>query len=420
MKPSYIILLQTLLLSGLLSLSACITPNMSHQDNACQSDGTNKNAKQDEKKINQETCHYYGNTTPYSRNKPSHTIEGHKQADNGGKTPVSYDSFTALFNTPILSIGDRLSIKILNGDVFSGEVEVNADGSIYLPYLPPLKAHGVSISTLKANVKQLLITEELMLDDAIRLSIMPLKWAPILISVSGAVFESGLHSINRKSDTEISDDDGGHSGDQASGRSVYMALKAAGGISPDADISKITIARGRQLIEVDLTGVMTGGIVPNLILMAEDHIHVPQNAHFDDSLARPSQITPPGIRVFISNLTQPASSNSQSAVDTEATRFPYGTRLLTGVIGGNCVGGAQSTNASRHVMLITKNPLTKEIDVVERSINKLITHSSQPGMNPILLPSDGIVCYDSGVTNLREIVRTFSEIILPATLLGIL
>ena len=117
--------------------------------------------------------------------------------------------------------------------------------------------------------------------------------------LSGAVFEPGLHSINRKSDTEISDDDGGHSGDQAAGRSIYMALKASGGISPNADITKITITRGRQLIEVDLSGVITGKAVQSFILMAEDHIHVPKSNHFDDSLARPSQITPPGIRVFI-------------------------------------------------------------------------------------------------------------------------
>lgn len=420
MKPTYIVFSKALLLSGLLSLSACITPNISHLENLCKSDDNTLSIKQDKDSTLQKNCHYYGNTTPYRRSNISSTAVENKHASNATETLSSYTPFTTLFSTPLLSIGDRLSVNILNGDEFSGEVEVNADGFIYLPYLPALKAQGVSISSLKASVKQLLINEDLMLDGAIRLSIMPLKWAPIQISVSGAVFEPGLHSINRKSDTEISDDNGGHSGDQAAGRSIYMALKASGGISPDANLSKIVITRGRHIIEVNLTGVLNGDPVPHLILMAEDHIHVPQNTHFDDSLARPSQITPPGIRVFISNLTQPASSNSQSAVDTEATRFPYGTRLLTGVIGGNCVGGAQSTNASRYVMLITKNPLTQKIDVVERSIDKLITHSWQPDMNPILLPGDGIACFDSGVTNLREIARTITEIIVPATLLGLL
>lgn len=420
MKPSYIVFSKALLLSAILSISACMTPHISNQENVCKNVDTNKNPTQDDSTIIQKNCHYYGNTTPYRRSTLSPTLSENTQANNATEILSSYTLFTTLFNTPQLSIGDRLSINILNGDEFSGEVEINSDGLIYLPYLPALKAQGVSISSLKASVKQLLIDEDLMLEGAIRLSIMPLRWAPIQISVSGAVFEPGLHSINRKSDTEISDDNGGHSGDQAAGRSIYRALKASGGISPDADISKIVITRGRHIIEVDLTGVLNGSPVPHLILMAGDHIHVPQNAYFDDALARPSQITAPGIRVFISNLTQPASSNSQSAVDTEATRFPYGTRLLTGVIGGNCVGGAQSSSASRHVLLITKNPLTKKIDVVERSIDKLIAHSWQPDMNPILLPGDGIACYDSGVTNLREIARTITEIIVPATLLGLL
>ncbi|ACA85984.1 polysaccharide biosynthesis/export family protein [Shewanella woodyi] len=420
MKTTRLLFLKALLVVGVISLSACITPNMSHRDNVCQSDKKKQKLNQMSSKQKEKTCHYYGNKTPYMRGYIAEVASKDTPATKTITSASDYASFTKLFNTPLLSVGDRVSIKILNGDEFSAKVEVNADGFIYLPYLPALKAHGVSIPSLKKNIKQLLVDENLMLEGAIRLSITPLRWAPIQVSVSGAVFEPGLHSINRKSDTEIKDDDGGHSGDQAAGRSIYMALKASGGISPNADISRIVITRGRHIIEVDLTGVINGDPVPRLTLMAEDHIHVPQNTHFDDSLARPSQITAPGIRVFISNLTQPASSNAQSAVDTEATRFPYGTRLLTGVIGGNCVGGAQSTNASRHVVLVTKNPITQEVDVVERSVDVLMSQSWKSHINPVLLPGDGIACYDSGVTNIREIARTITEIIVPATLLGIL
>ncbi|NRD74664.1 polysaccharide biosynthesis/export family protein [Shewanella sp. VB17] len=416
MKSTTTILLALFML---LSLQACITPRLSQHNNMCKDDEKMLQNQQSSKKT-QENCHFYGRNTPYDRKKQI-SIQSQKLTDESSTIqPSSHADFIESFDTPLLSIGDRLSINVLNGDEFSGNVEINADGFIYLPYLPPLKAQGVSIALLKTNIKQLLIDEQLMINNAIRLSIVPLKWAPIQVSVSGAVFEPGLHKINHKSDTEITDDSGGHSGDQAAGRSVYMALKASGGISPNANIRNITITRGQRVIDIDLSGVINGNPVPHLTLIAEDHIHVPHNTHFDDSLARPSQITVPGIRVFISNLTQPATSNSQSAVDTEATRFPYGSRLLTGVIGGNCVGGAQSTSAGRHVLLITKNPLTQKIDVIERSIDNLIAQSWQSDMNPILLPGDGIACYDSGITNLREIARTLREIIVPVTLLGIL
>lgn len=426
-------------------LSGCVTPTLTQENNLCHqqtnavngsvesksavnNSATNKTGVENTAKVEIEPCHYYDSSTPYVRRKwqAGSTEPAIKKAvvptsnslENKGSGQQA--ELVTHFNTINLSSGDRLNIQILNGEEFSSEVEVNSDGFIYLPFIPAIKAHGLKIESLKLGIKQLLIDEELMLATAIRISITPLKWAPIEVSVSGAVFEPGTHFINHKSDTEITDDNGGHTGDQASGRSIAAALRSSGGISPDADISAITVTRGEQTLSLDLSGVIDGSSTPHLTLMAGDHVHVPQLNQFNDELARPSQITAPGIRVFISNLTQPASSNSQSAVDTEATRFPYGTRLLSGAIGANCIGGAQSTNASRHIILITKNPITKQIDVVERSLDNLMVHSWKPNMNPILLPGDGIACYDSGVTNIREIAKTVTEILLPATLLGLL
>ncbi|WP_076411087.1 polysaccharide biosynthesis/export family protein [Shewanella sp. UCD-KL12] len=409
----------------MLNLAACVTPSLIERKDADLCANTHEVESN-----NSKTCHYYGSKTPYERKRYTS-----KQASNSvssaaapavttNKINASHQLSNQLaagsFAEMKLSVGDKLDISILNGEEFSGEVEVNADGFIYLPYLAAINAQGLNIEQLKVSIMQQLLDEDLMLEGTIRLSITPLRWAPIEITVSGAIFEPGLHLINRKSETELKDDDHKHSGDQAAERSIPAALRASGGVSPDADLTMIRLVRGKESITLDLSGVMTGAKVPHFTLMANDHIHVPQKTTFDDELARPSQITAPGIRVFISNLTQPASSNSQSAVDTEATRFPYGTRLLTGVIGGNCVGGAQMTNASRHVLLITKNPLTKQVDVVERSIDGLIANSWRPLMNPVLLPGDGIACYDSTVTNIREIARTVTEVLLPATLLGLL
>jgi len=429
-----------IMISLCLTLSGCVTPTLTQEKNLChqkndvnkssavKASAAEKRSPENKAKLEAEPCHYYDSSTPYVRKRwqadseslgNAEDISSHSDALEHENTALPTELITQ-FNVPKLSSGDRLNIEILNGEEFSSEVEVNADGFIYLPFIPAIKARGLKIESLKVSIRQLLIDEQLMLAGAIRISITPRKWAPIEVSVSGAVFEPGTHFINHKSDTEITDDNGGHTGDQASGRSIAAALRSSGGISPDADISAIAVTRGEQTLTLDLSGVIDGSSTPYLMLMAGDHIHVPQLNQFNDELARPSQITAPGIRVFISNLTQPASSNSQSAVDTEATRFPYGTRLLSGAIGANCIGGAQSTNASRHIILITKNPITKQIDVVERSLDNLMVHSWKPNMNPILLPGDGIACYDSGVTNIREIAKTVTEILLPATLLGLL
>ncbi|WP_299791115.1 polysaccharide biosynthesis/export family protein [uncultured Shewanella sp.] len=421
----------SLTLFGLcLNVTGCVTPTLTQEKELCRQETsfTKSSVIEEGEQREVKPCHYYDSSTPYVR-KRWQTDSQKQQSSNEQASSLSAiemrGSIAQLellsrFNELHLSVGDRLNIEILNGEEFSSQVEVNADGYIYLPFIPGVEARGLKIEALKSCIRQVLIEEQLMLAGSIRISITPLKWAPIEVSVSGAVFEPGTHFINHKSDTEITDDNGGHTGDQASGRSIAAALRSSGGISPDADISAIKVTRGQQTISLDLSGAITGSSTPHLTLMAGDHIHVPQLNRFNDELARPSQITAPGIRVFISNLTQPASSNSQSAVDTEATRFPYGTRLLSGAIGANCIGGAQSTNASRHIILITKNPLTKQIDVVERSLDNLMAHSWKPNMNPVLLPGDGIACYDSGVTNIREIAKTFTEILLPATLLGVL
>ncbi|GIU18143.1 MULTISPECIES: polysaccharide biosynthesis/export family protein [unclassified Shewanella] len=401
----------------LLQLTACVTPHRPEKAAICAGNSDD----------NMTQCHFYDRDTPYMRiKKEMAATDTNPQPANNltGNTWLMYaNQSQQQLHQPQnirLSVGDRLKILVLNGEEFSGNVEVNNDGYIYLPFLQPIHAKGLDINQLTSSIKQYLVDEEFMLKNSVHLSITPLTWAPVEVTVSGGVFEPGQHLINVKSDLEIIDDDGGHSGDQAVKRTIASALRASGGVRPDADISSITVIRGQHSFKLDLSGVIHGSPVPKMTLMSGDHVHVPQHDYFDDALARPSQITAPGIRVFISNLTQPASSNAQSAVDTDATRFPYGTRLLSGAIAANCVGGAQSTNASRHLLLITKNPLTAQVDVVERSMDSLIRHSWETGMNPILMPGDGIACYDSRVTNIREIARTITEVLVPATLLELL
>ncbi|PKG75779.1 sugar transporter [Shewanella sp. GutCb] len=409
-------------LSGLLIiaiatvLSGCVLPHHPEEADIC-----------DNIEDDMTQCHFYDNDTPYMRSKTSERAPKNTNQRTNDPMGTTWLMQTGQAQQALhlpqnirLSVGDRLNVNVLNGLEFSGKIEVNNDGYIYLPYLHPIHAKGLDVQQLSAAIAQHLVEQDFMLKDSVRISITPLKWAPVQVTVSGGVFEPGQHKINKKTDTVIIDDSGSHSGDQAVERSIAAALRASGGVRPDANISEIIVIRDQHSFKLDLSGVIHGYPVPSMTLMSGDHIHVPQHDYFDDALARPSQITAPGIRVFLSNLTQPASSNSQSAVDTDATRFPYGTRLLSGAIAANCVGGAQSTNASRHLLLITKNPLTSEMDVIERSMDSLIRHSWETGMNPILMPGDGIACYDSRVTNMREIARTMTEILVPATLLELL
>ena len=113
----------------------------------------------------------------------------------------------------------------------------------------------------------------------------------------------------------------------------------------------------------------------------------------------------------------PATGNAISAVGKEASSLPYGSRLHTAAVSANCVGGIRSTSASRYVVLVRTDPLTGREEVLERSIHELLEAPQRDDLNPFMMPNDSVACYDSGVTNLRDVARTIFEMLLPLSLL---
>ena len=120
---------------------------------------------------------------------------------------------------------------------------------------------------------------------------------------------------------------------------------------------------------------------------------------------RPSPISPPGISLYLSNLTQPAAGNAVAAVGRQVREVPYGTRYMQAVVDTNCVGGAKATNANRSAVLFSRNPVTEVSVVIERDIEDLLRRADRDDYDPYLLPGDAIACYDSTVTNIAEVGR---------------
>ncbi|MGL6343765.1 MAG: polysaccharide biosynthesis/export family protein, partial [Waterburya sp.] len=83
----------------------------------------------------------------------------------------------------------------------------------------------------------------------------------------------------------------------------------------------------------------------------------------------------------------------------------------------NCAGGTEVTNAHRHAVLVRVNRLTGETTHVDRSVEDLLRDSHNDKDNPFLMPKDGVACYDSTVTNIRDIFKTLSDILNPFNLL---
>ncbi|WP_372764179.1 polysaccharide biosynthesis/export family protein [Litorivivens sp.] len=315
-----------------------------------------------------------------------------------------------------LSPGDRIEVLIHEGEEFSGQYVVNHDGTLELPYLPPITVVGLDTEEVENRLELQLVRENFFLAHNLRISVRPLQWAPVMVSVSGAVFNPGRVLINERNPQQIEEAKTRIAGDYPTKRYLSEALRAAAGVRPDARIDKVVLIRDGWHQEIDLSGIFTGNSTQDVPLIAGDKVVVPTAGCFQRQLARPSQITPKGIRVFISNLAS-GKDNAAAAVGNYATSMPYGTRLLQAVVSGNCAGGTQLTNASRFAVLVSENPITGQSEVVERSIEELMRNPERDNFNPYLQPNDSVACYDSSVTNIRDIARTIIDIVSPIKLL---
>ena len=179
---------------------------------------------------------------------------------------------------------------------------------------------------------------------------------------------------------------------------------------PDADLSRVILKRGSKTYTLNWQGAISGGAVDDVPLLDGDHIYVAEAPCFQSALVRPSQITPPGVRIFMSNVSQPSAPQSTA---TNTSGLPYGTRLLAGLVAANCVGGSRSTNAARVAVLISRNPKTSETEVIQRSVEDMVLSPDRDTVNPYLMPDDSIACYDSAVIDAREMALTIQSFINP-------
>ncbi len=323
-----------------------------------------------------------------------------------------------------LSPGDRVRVwfpgsQWKNGffddkdDTFSGVYEVGMNGHLKLPYLNSLSVFGLKAHELEALIRANLEHQGFFRQGMAQVSVTVQEWAPVTVFVNGAVFNDGQVTIHTRQRELPSEQFNTQGETLALDRKLSAALRAAGGVRPDADISRIEVIRPGGTLTLDLRGLTLGFPAEDLTLMHGDFIRVPSLGVPQEALIAPSPITPPGLRVFISNLTTPASDNASSAISPHSTSLPYGSRLHTAVVSGNCAGGTAATNSARKVVLITRDPVRQQPVTIERDIEAVMREAYNPGINPYLMPEDSLVCYDSEITNLRDIARTIGDLLIP-------
>lgn len=308
-----------------------------------------------------------------------------------------------------LSRKDLVDIRVDDDEVLNGLYVVSRDGMLKLPFLDPIPAQGRSTDQIESDLGRALIAEGFY-EDLPRLSVRITDFASVAVAVSGAVFEPHAVEIGGLRGDQIDQARQSALGASTEARNLSAAVRAAGGIRPDADLSAVELIRGGRSYRMDLRDLFEGRGSQDVMLLAGDEIRVPSRDCFQDDLMRPGPLSPPGINLFLSNLTQPATGNAPSANGRETRQVPYGTRYIQAVVNANCVGGARSTSAHRSAMLVSRNPVTEVSTVIERKIEPLLRRADRDDYDPYLLPGDALACYDSTVTNIAEVGRVLGVV----------
>lgn len=318
-----------------------------------------------------------------------------------------------------LSIGDQIEVSIPEDTYFARAYEVNQAGNLEIPFVGEVPVAGLDPAAAAKKLSSTLISEGYFPEDSLRLSVQVVQWAAISVFVQGEVFQPGWEINSRSLEASAPPANPRILGKALPERTLTDAVRGAGGVLPTADIRHVQLVRGYQTQEFDLSGFFSGDPAPNPYLLAGDQIIIPQVNAIQPDLIRPSAITPPGIRVFISNLTQSANSNSGASVSNSSNgvSFPYGSRFSQGAISGNCAGGLDPTQSGRRVALFRHDQDTGVTQIVEHPVEYLLRESLDEKDNPYLMPGDGIVCYDSGITATRDVFRAAGEMITPLSLL---
>lgn len=329
--------------------------------------------------------------------------------------PQTQTSSATLHSQPdLLSAGDRIQLKIAGDEESLSRIYVIAsNGSITVDGQHSINLAGKAIMEAERIVSKILVAKGLIrgLHGSVRLQLLEL--GGLSIAISGAVFQPGIVRVGERS-AEIRgvNLDNNDSGDRNIGRSLTTALRAAGGVRPDADLSAVYLISGNRWSRFDLSGAIDGYPIDDVSLNANDQIIVGSAHCFQSKLAKPSRVTAPGIRVFMSNLSRPASNNASSSIGRQTTSLPYGTRLSQAMVTANCVGGS-AMNAARKVVLMSRNPINGQSVVIQRSVEKLVRYDNRDERDPYLMPGDSLACYDSVAMNVKDVISLIGDTAAP-------
>lgn len=315
----------------------------------------------------------------------------------------------------ILSPGDVIDIDIMHNKDISSKYIVKSNGYIYLPWIEPIKAAGVSINKLKQKIKDQYVSKDIFKENTFYIIVQVVKYAPISIKINGEVFKPGLVIINKNDPLQNQYKDVGIS--HVDEKMLTLALKLAGGVKPTANLRNVKLVRDNQEYYIDLTNIFNNKSFEDVPLIDGDEIHVDSLSCVDEDLIQLSRITPVGIKLYISNTTTPVYNNNSGNINKAVTEMPYGTRLIDVAFNANCMGGTEVSNSDRSFLLISSLNDKNKLVSMKISAYDLIKYSNDIQYNPHLMNGDKITCFDSGMTNYAAVIKLITDSLSPINIL---
>ncbi|MCQ9203177.1 MAG: SLBB domain-containing protein [Prochlorococcus marinus CUG1436] len=209
-------------------------------------------------------------------------------------------------NFYILGPGDRIQIKFVGVDELSGIFFIMRDGNIQLPLLGTQNIEGLTLDEAKNKLIELYGDE--LISPEIDLTLISAR--PVRVSLIGEVERPGSYTFSGSEGSEGSNVlNSGSAGTTITGfKTVVDAIQKAGGLTFDADITKVKLFRKLpgnkeefKKAELDLLNMIkTGNQINNPIIFDGDRILIEKITSQANPLeGTPNNLTPETIKLHV-------------------------------------------------------------------------------------------------------------------------
>jgi polysaccharide biosynthesis/export protein len=205
----------------------------------------------------------------------------------------------------LLGQGDQLEITVYGYEEFKGAKVVLPDGSISLPVIGSVRAADRTVDVLTQEIRTRL--EPLLVNPVVNINLTSLR--PVVVNVAGQVQRPGSTQLRSLTNTTFqASGTAGITSGLAGIPTISSAIAAAGGVTRNADIQRVTLRRnlpGGQSSTVTLNlwnAIWSDQPPEDTVLRPGDSIYIPplpEGSTLDRRLLAKSKLAPETVRVRV-------------------------------------------------------------------------------------------------------------------------